>query len=1216
MTDRRGSKSRSSRAPLGDATERVNNTLPTKAEKPIQAQAPQPNPLRAHPTNNHTHKRATSTASGTTKPDKPQARKDPHALAAPQNVQQGDRRVSQASAASSLGRRKTHIGPWELGKTLGQGSAARVRLVRHNATRELAAVKILCKDGSFHTQPGSIAALDQWDRSRKEFKSENRIPFAIEREIAIMKLIDHPNVIKLYDIWENRSEIYLVMEYVPEGDLYSYIVKAAPLSEVEGMSYFRQLLSAVEYVHSFNICHRDLKPENILITEGGQVKITDFGMSAMHQGPNHRLRTSCGSPHYAAPELLKMGPYRGEQSDIWSLGVILYGLLSNSLPFSDSHVPTLLEMIKKGTYKMPLFLSHEAQDLIARILVADPNVRLNSAQIWQHPLVRRYDHLDDYNKKDRTLNYRVNARYDAVPPEEVDKHTLRQLKSVMHTYSEQELAWRLSGSEPNEFKLFYWLLYNYREKRLENYGTDMTFSPSDYHHLQPPNWKKKYTTLEFPSKNGRSTSRFTVISNVATDENGETLERSSTDGSDTVKSYDPYKSSFAMEDMVASQARIVIHRNGTSSTRTSKAPTVRNGSARTNSTYSQRRAGGRHGKAPATLRGSRRSLNSIRSGEEISYKRPVTRQKRGIDFSRSNNRHHGGVSRPASIAGDDTTYERDHSLPTSPAKRNKLSRKSGRGHAGTQSLMNVSRIEDNTLHWNEELRKFSNSIAQDCDEAFNSSLLTHESYLSGSPFESPVLGHANSSFDRASTPTPTAHGARQGNPDLRGLPPSPPPKDSDVHAAITAKKRGKRRRDEMSDSSEHVDEMTSQLNRLAFPGGPYETAEADRRIVSAPIYSQFSTQWGKDKIPLPSINETPREEDYFGDGDKSRAVSAPARPSSSRPATAKEGVGLEHLALNGTTIRVVDSLSNRPSKVATPATPNGHKELPVGRNLIPQVRQGLTLRQQYLKDGVKASVSDQPTAPTSENPATSVKKKASWFKRGSKGKEDIFDASSMENTDELSRTDTNSSSGQPEKKKSFDFAFWRRSKEQPEMKLSLAGSDFDDASEPETARMFSHPSRPPHNKRWKDKPTKAVTRNIEPQQSWFARLFRVKPATRHLCFSISRRRVRQEIAILLKEWRRHGMKDIVVDKERNLVFARVSKKNHLNLKESSFAAEIMTVIEHGKRNQLCIVRFTQERGAATTFYKVINAMDEIFTSRGLLVADKYKVKKMMETLNS
>lgn len=149
------------------------------------------------------------------------ARKDPATTAnVPPNANQrvsavskedgdAEKRVSQISATStaSSGKRKTHIGPWQLGKTLGKGSAARVRLARHNLTHELAAVKILPKKGCAMTQAGSLASLDRWDRNQPEFEADNRMPLSIEREVAILKLIDHPNIMKLYDIWENRSEM-------------------------------------------------------------------------------------------------------------------------------------------------------------------------------------------------------------------------------------------------------------------------------------------------------------------------------------------------------------------------------------------------------------------------------------------------------------------------------------------------------------------------------------------------------------------------------------------------------------------------------------------------------------------------------------------------------------------------------------------------------------------------------------------------------------------------------------------------------------------------------------------------------------------------------------------------------------------------------------------------------------------------------------------------
>lgn len=170
-----------------------------------------------------------------------------------------------------------------------------------------------------------------------------------------------------------------------------------------------------------------------------------------------------------------------------------------------------------------------------------------------------------------------------------------------------------------------------------------------------------------------------------------------------------------------------------------------------------------------------------------------------------------------------------------------------------------------------------------------------------------------------------------------------------------------------------------------------------------------------------------------------------------------------------------------------------------------------------------------------------------------------------------------------------------------------------------------------------DESMSGVVRNIEVKQSWLARFFRVKPAMSYVCLVMSRRRARQEVAILLREWRKYGMRGVQVDKQRNIVFARIAAKNCklpiwrkypsnggqkltlnpvLELKEVSFAAEVITVIEHGKRQQLCIVRFTQERGAASSFHRVVEAIKLVFESRGLLVMDKNKEKMMIKTLNS
>lgn len=498
-----------------------------------------------------------------------------------------------------------------------------------------------------------------------------------------------------------------------------------------------------------------------------------------------------------------------------------------------------------------------------------------------------------------------------------------------------------------------------------------------------------------------------------------------------------------MDGVVASKAKIVIHRNGTTSTRMSKAPSVRSMSARTNSTVSRRGRGVRNAKGPPTLRGSRRSLTSIRSGEEISYQRPVSsRRKRGVDFSQARKRsvdQGEARCRPASIAGDDTTYARDHTFPASPSKRSRLSG-SGRSRSGTQSMANVS-PDDECLHWNEELRQFSSSIAKDCDDAFNSTLLSSDAAL-----ESPISLETSSIALDPRTPTPITRATQGANPnvqilDTRPLPPAPSPNHLDTYEIMTAKKRAERLQGSLHESS--------RLKQVTQPSVRPRKVEADRRVVSAPIYSQYSTQWGKDKIPLPPINEVSREDDRYGDSDRARIVSAPAAESSTTRLTpVKDRSGLEFLARHEHTIRLVSTQSNRDSITSAPAAPSVCAESAYSAEPNPQPREGLSLRQQYLEDEMNAPIPAEPTTPTKDSSSnTTVRKKSSWFKRGSKEKSELFDGSSLDNNNDLRRARTNSSAGASvtpvKKKKSFGFNFWRGSKEQqPQLHLSLGGKLF------------------------------------------------------------------------------------------------------------------------------------------------------------------------------
>jgi serine/threonine protein kinase len=243
---------------------------------------------------------------------------------------------------------------------------------------------------------------------------------------------------------------YLVLEFVDKGDLFEFINWQGRLREEEAIYYFRQMMSAIQYCHSLNICHRDLKPENILLNSEGQVKIADFGMAALHQSPTHHLRTACGSPHYAAPELLKQRMYKGESADIWSMGVILFAMLAGRLPFDDPQIHVMLSKAKKGDYQMPSYLSTEAKDFIYRILQVEPHHRISMAQMWKHALIRKYDYLDELNDNGgQPPDIRRDTRLTPQNEADIDPQILRQLRSVWHAFTEQELKTKLTNDRYN-----------------------------------------------------------------------------------------------------------------------------------------------------------------------------------------------------------------------------------------------------------------------------------------------------------------------------------------------------------------------------------------------------------------------------------------------------------------------------------------------------------------------------------------------------------------------------------------------------------------------------------------------------------------------------------------------------------------------------------------------------------------------------------------------
>ncbi|CAM9389708.1 unnamed protein product, partial [Phaeothamnion confervicola] len=241
------------------------------------------------------------------------------------------------------------IGHYRLSKTLGIGAFGKVKLGEHMITGHKVAVKILNK--------GKIQALEMDEKVR--------------REINILKLCKHPHIIRLYEVIDTPSDIFVVMEHAPGGELFDYIVSKGRPSPEEAQRLFQQIVSAVEYCHFHNIVHRDLKPENLLLDTDNNLKIADFGLSNMMRDGEF-LRTSCGSPNYAAPEVIMGNLYAGPEVDVWSCGVILYACLCGSLPFDDESIPSLFKKIKSGMYSLPSHLSPMTRDLIPRMLVVDP----------------------------------------------------------------------------------------------------------------------------------------------------------------------------------------------------------------------------------------------------------------------------------------------------------------------------------------------------------------------------------------------------------------------------------------------------------------------------------------------------------------------------------------------------------------------------------------------------------------------------------------------------------------------------------------------------------------------------------------------------------------------------------------------------------------------------------------------------------------------------
>ncbi|XP_026108774.1 serine/threonine-protein kinase BRSK2-like isoform X2 [Carassius auratus] len=290
-------------------------------------------------------------------------------------------------------------------------------------------------------------------------KLSESVLMKVEREIAILKLIEHPHVLKLYDVYENNKYLYLVLEHVSGGELFDYLVKKGRLTPKEARKFFRQIISALDFCHSHSICHRDLKPENLLLDEKNNIRIADFGMASLQVGDS-LLETSCGSPHYACPEVIRGEKYDGRRADVWSCGVILFALLVGALPFDHDNLRQLLEKVKSGVFHMPHFIPPDCQALLRGMIEVNPEKRFTLEEIQKHPWYQggRNEPCPEQPAPRRVCVKRILSLTD------LDPDVLESMHSLGCFRDRVKLTRDLQCEEENQEKLIYYLLLDRKER--------------------------------------------------------------------------------------------------------------------------------------------------------------------------------------------------------------------------------------------------------------------------------------------------------------------------------------------------------------------------------------------------------------------------------------------------------------------------------------------------------------------------------------------------------------------------------------------------------------------------------------------------------------------------------------------------------------------------------------------------------------------------------
>lgn len=259
------------------------------------------------------------------------------------------------------------IGPYQVKKLIGKGCFSTVYLAIHKMSHRLVSIKAINKQK--YTMEGISDRLHQ--------------------ESSLLKQIDHPFIISLYEIIEDSSNLYLIMENLDNGSLSDFIRKNGPLNDNDTQKVFLQLISAVSYLHNtLHIVHRDIKTENIMIDSNMNIRLIDFGFARFVSLPNQFMTTNCGSFAYASPELISRQPYTSA-SDIWSLGIVIYTITTGFLPFVADNYPKYSELILKSEPKYPSTMNPQLVDLISKMLNKNPKTRITIDEIIQHPFLNK-----------------------------------------------------------------------------------------------------------------------------------------------------------------------------------------------------------------------------------------------------------------------------------------------------------------------------------------------------------------------------------------------------------------------------------------------------------------------------------------------------------------------------------------------------------------------------------------------------------------------------------------------------------------------------------------------------------------------------------------------------------------------------------------------------------------------------------------------------------